>query len=69
MGVSFHLPELFILFGFFLLPFYIGIAWIRPDANRRGQPGWLWAVVTLPLGWLAILAYLVIRAAAPVQTP
>lgn len=65
----YRLPELLVLLGFFLLPLYIGIVWIRPDANRRGQPGWLWAFVTLPLGWIAILAYLVIRAIAPAQTP
>ena len=46
-----------------LIPLVIGFAWIRPDADLRGQPGWLWAV--LPLSWLAVLAYLVVRAMTP----
>src|SRR5262249_34967879 len=33
--------------------------WIWRDANRRGQPGWLWALLTLPLSWVARLAYVV----------
>jgi len=36
---------------------------VRADANRHGQPGWLWAVLTIPFGWLAILIYVAIRAA------
>lgn len=44
-----------------IIPWIIGFAYVLPDANRRGQPGWLWAVLTLPLGWIALLAYLVVR--------
>lgn len=51
---------------FTLIPWVIGFAWILPDANRRGQPGLLWALLTLPLGWLAVLGYLIVRA---VQRP
>lgn len=73
--IAFHWPELIILFfwlvpltfGFFF-PWYLGFTWIRLDANRRGQPGWLWAFVTIPLGWLAILAYLVVRGVSPART-
>jgi hypothetical protein len=50
----------FFLVGF-LVPIVIGFAYVLPDANRRGQPGWLWAVLTIPLGWIALLAYLVVR--------
>lgn len=32
-----------------LIPLIIGIVWMRPDASRRGQPGWLWALLTIPL--------------------
>lgn len=46
---------------FLIIPWIIGFAYVLPDANRRGQPGWLWAVLTLPLGWIALLAYLVVR--------
>jgi hypothetical protein len=52
-----------------LIPLVIGFVRIRPDADMRGQPGWLWAVLTLPLSWVAILAYLVVRAAVPPTTP
>ena len=47
---------------FFGLPVLIGFLWIWRDANRRGQPGWLWALATIPLNWLAVLAYIVVRA-------
>lgn len=47
--------------AFFLLPPYIGFGYIRVDADRNGQPGWLWAVATLALSWLAVLAYLIAR--------
>ena len=42
----------------FVIPWIIGLTYVRRDANRRGQPGWLWALVTFPFGWLAVLAYL-----------
>ncbi len=51
----------FILLAFFLLPPFIGFGYIRTDADRSGQPGLLWAVSTLALGWLAVLAYLITR--------
>ena len=44
------------------IPLLIGFLWIWRDANRRGQPGLLWALLTLPLSWLAVLAYVVARA-------
>ncbi len=47
--------------AFFLLPPFIGFGYIRADADRNGQPGLLWAVSTLALGWLAVLAYLISR--------
>lgn len=47
--------------AFFLLPPFIGFGYIRADADRNGQPGWLWAVSTLALSWLAVLAYLIAR--------
>lgn len=59
--VGFHWVELIALFPTFFLPWIIGFAWILPDANRRGQPGVLWALITIPLGWLAILGYLIVR--------
>jgi hypothetical protein len=50
------------LYALLALPTVIGVIWIRPDANRVGQPGWLWALATIPLNWVAVLAYLVVRA-------
>jgi hypothetical protein len=47
---------------YFGVPVLIGFLWIWRDANQRGQPGWLWALVTIPLHWLALLAYIVVRA-------
>jgi cytochrome bd-type quinol oxidase subunit 1 len=61
---SFHWWDL-LPFVFFFIPVLIGFVWIRPDANTRGQPGLLWAVLTIPLSWVAILAYVVVRALAP----
>ncbi len=42
-------------------PWIIGFGWVRPDANMRGQPGVLWALLTFPLSWAPILAYLIVR--------
>ncbi len=49
------------LAGFFLAPPIVGFVFIRVDANRSGQPGWLWALSTLFASWLAVLAYLIVR--------
>ena len=49
------------------IPIIIGFTYVRADANRRGQPGWLWGVLTIPFGWLAILAYALARAVASAQ--
>jgi hypothetical protein len=49
----------------FLLPIIIGFTAVRRDANRLGEPGWIWALLTIPLGWLTILAYVVTRALLP----
>ncbi|MGH2485199.1 MAG: hypothetical protein ACRDHE_04205 [Ktedonobacterales bacterium] len=54
-------PAFFIRGLCFFLPFIIGVGWIMPDANRRGQPGWHWAALTLPLSWVAPLASVVAR--------
>jgi Phospholipase_D-nuclease N-terminal len=54
---------------FILVPWIIALAYVWRDARRRGQPGWLWALVGIFLSWLGILAYLVVRAFAPVVIP
>ena len=46
----------------FLVPIGIGFTWLRSDANRIRQPGILWAILTIPFGWLILLAYLIVRA-------
>lgn len=53
---------LLVLLAAFLLPIALGFTLVRADADRLGQPGWLWALITIPLGWLALLAYLIVRA-------
>lgn len=45
-----------------LLPIILGFTAVRADADQHGQPGWLWAVLTIPFGWLTILIYVAIRA-------
>jgi hypothetical protein len=48
---------------FVLVPIIvIGFLWMRRDADLRGQPGMLWALLTIPLSWVAVLVYLVVRA-------
>ena len=54
-----------VLLAAFLLPIVLGFTFVRADADRLGQPGWLWALITIPLGWLALLAYLIVRAVGP----
>ena len=49
----------------FLLPIILGFVVVWPDARRLGEQGWVWALMTIPLGWLTILAYIVVRALLP----
>ncbi len=46
-----------------LLPVVLGFTVVRSDAERQGQPGWLWAILTIPFSWLTLLIYVAIRAA------
>ena len=46
---------------FFLIPIAVGFTWLRQDADRLGQPGTAWAILTIPFGWLTILAYVIVR--------
>lgn len=43
-------------------PFLVGIYWIGPDADRRGQPGWIWELLTIPFGWITVIVYVALRA-------
>ncbi len=57
-----HWPELvFILLVTPLIPLIVGIVWMAPGASRRGQPGWLWALLTIPFGWITHIIYAVLR--------
>ncbi len=68
MGVHlFDLVPLLIAAVGIILPIALGFTYVRLDANRIGQPGWLWAFLTIPLGWIAILGYLVVRAMTPTR--
>lgn len=63
-----RIPELIVfamLIVWGLAPILIGIFWIGPDADRRGQPGWLWTLLTIPFGWITVILYLVLREVAP----
>lgn len=62
--VGFHYYDLIILaFGFasVVLPVIIGFFWVRSDADQRGQPGLLWAFLTIPGGWITLVVYLAVR--------
>ena len=61
-GLAVLIVRLVFLALFLLLPLIIGLAYIWPDARRRGQPGWLWALAAIFLSWFGVLAYLVVRA-------
>ena len=56
------LPLLFIATLMSVAPIIVGFVFVRVDADRIGQPGWLWAFLTIPLGWIAILGYVIMRA-------
>lgn len=63
-----RIPEMIVFVAAILwgmAPFLVGIFWISPDADRRGQPGWLWTLLTLPFGWITVILYVVLREALP----
>jgi hypothetical protein len=61
----FHILVLFVSFFpvivLWIMPWMLAFTWLRRDARRRRLPGLLWALVTLPLGWLGIVGYLIMR--------
>jgi fumarate reductase subunit D len=59
------IAQIIALVVIFLLPIILGFTVVRADARRLGEPGWVWALMTIPLGWLTILAYIVVRALLP----
>jgi hypothetical protein len=69
MPIIMH-PAFVVFLVFFLLiylvPIIVSFTWVRQDADRIGQPGILWAVLSIPFGWLAVLVYVVLRL---VRTP
>jgi hypothetical protein len=42
MPIGFHWFEFVPLMLLWDIPLIIGFTYVRADANRRGQPGWLW---------------------------
>lgn len=65
VNVGSLVAQLAALLLIFLLPIILGFTVVRADAHRLGEPGWVWALLTIPLGWLTILAYVVARALLP----
>ncbi|HEX9068444.1 MAG TPA: hypothetical protein VF807_06715 [Ktedonobacterales bacterium] len=65
----FMLIRLAVFAIFWLIPVIIGLTYVRADAKRRGQPGWLWALASVFLGWIAVLTYLIVRAFTSQQPP
>lgn len=61
MPLGFHWPELYILLMIWGLPLIVGFRYVRPDADRIGQPGIVWALLTIPFSWLAIVLYVLVR--------
>ena len=58
--VGLHWYDLIFVFTTFA-PIIVGFFWMWEDANRRRQPGWLWALLTIPFGWLTVVVYLILR--------
>jgi hypothetical protein len=58
--VGIHWYDVALIFST-IIPILVGLFWIAPDARRRGQPGWLWALLTIPFGWITVLVYAVLR--------
>lgn len=61
---GFHVYELVLFATIFLPPILMGFLWMRPDADAHGQPGLVWALLTIPFSWIAVLVYVVVRAFA-----
>lgn len=61
MPLGIHWPELIVLVVIWVMPITIGFRYIRPDADRIGQPGIAWALLTIPFSWLGVVFYLVVR--------
>ena len=61
MPLGVHWPELFLLTMVWVLPLIVGFRYVRPDADSIGQPGIIWALLTIPFSWLAILLYVLAR--------
>lgn len=59
---GFAIVSQLIVFLIIVLPIILGFTLVRVDANRHGQPGWLWALLTIPFSWFVILAYVIVRA-------
>ena len=57
----YYLTMIVVLSFTWLLPLAIGFIYVRKDANRLGQTRSLRALLTIPLGWLAVLFYLLAR--------
>lgn len=55
---------LLIILIIWLLPIILGFTVVRADADQHSQPGWLWALLTIPFGWLTLLIYAAVRAAS-----
>ena len=73
-GVGLAHPFVALCFGVIVIvvvlaPIIVGFAWVLPDANRRGQPGIVWALLTIPFSWLAVLVYVIVRAVTPASVP
>jgi phage shock protein PspC (stress-responsive transcriptional regulator) len=62
---AFVIVRLALVALFIIVPWIIALAYVWRDARRWGQPGWLWALVAIFLGWFGILAYLIVRTFAP----
>lgn len=44
------------------------LVWLWRDANRYGQPGWVWVLLTLIFGF-PILIWLIVRSTTLVKPP
>ena len=55
-------------FGLFFLVLWIMVAvWVHGDAERRGMPGILWAVLVFFTHLLGLIIYAIVRSSKPVK--
>lgn len=56
-----HSPAGWQVFADLVIALTLVLSWLIPDAKKRGRSPWLWVALTLTLGSIGPLLYLVMR--------